>query len=357
MIRLDKHLSHLLPSVSRSFLQSRLSDGAFTCGSDAGVGSAPLTKTSKIRPDQTVLYTPPAAPSSTSSSSSGAAGSPAPMTVLYRSPNIAVLSKPYGALTHVGANNWDHASTVSGEAERLFGIPEGEFDGGAAVGAVDGGEVEGEDDGDDEAEGVAPASPKQPASAFESLFLETLTSRSLRRPGIVHRLDATTTGCIIVASDRPTVGFLSEQFKERRVGKLYLARVKGKMTEVRRLHLPVKRDATDATKMAVGSGGKHSDTIVRPLAFEEAGGTTLVAVVILTGRTHQIRLALAHVGFPIIGDRKYNSRVKAEERVMLHCREVRFEGEGGERVSVKDVWGEEGEVDVDGMVEGWDKWR
>ena len=320
VIRLDKHLSTLLPSVSRSFLQSRLSAGAFTADD-----AYPLTKTTKLKPGQAVTYTPPSPLSSSSSDPSAEA-----MKVLFKSPNVAVLSKPYGVLTHVGANNWDHGATVSGEAERIFNIPESEFAEGA------GGSAYSLYDADVSADAGQAAAVGTCGSPFETLFLSTLTSRALRRPGIVHRLDATTTGCIIVASNRPTVGFLSEQFKERRVGKLYLARVRGKMSEVRRLHLPVKRDATDATKMAVASGGKSSDTIVKPLEFDAGAGNTLVAVVILTGRTHQIRLALAHVGYPIVGDRKYNSRVKAEVR-SIERRRVKRGARAERGVSSSDI--------------------
>ena len=77
-----------------------------------------FTKTSKLKPGAFVAYHPPPPPSPTSTSSE-------PMKVLYKSNKIAVISKPYGVLTHVGANNWDHSATVSGEAERIFNIPEG----------------------------------------------------------------------------------------------------------------------------------------------------------------------------------------------------------------------------------------
>ncbi|GMH60175.1 hypothetical protein TrST_g8379 [Triparma strigata] len=214
-IRIDKHLESLLPSVSRSQLQSLIKSNCFQ--TDDGL----LTKTSKIGPSSNVIYTPPTAQRTTSSSSHT-------MKVLYKSANIAVLSKPYNTLTHVGNGNWDHGLTVAAEAERIFNIPPTEF-----------------------LEEVSSPLPPPSTSPFESTFLLSLTSPVLRRPGIVHRLDSNTTGCIIIASNTQTVSFLSEQFKERTVDKLYLAVVPGKFTDFRRIQANLIRDPDDFRKYSV----------------------------------------------------------------------------------------------------------
>ena len=126
-------------------------------------------------------------------------------------------------------------------------------------------------------------------------------------PGLVHRLDRYTTGCLAMAKDVGSQQSLQAQFKDRTVEKRYLAlvRMSRKLPELGSLLVdqPIARHRLDRLKMTVTAGGRPSQTRVRVLA--KAGGLALVECELLTGRTHQIRLHLSHLGAPILGDGLY----------------------------------------------------
>ena len=126
-------------------------------------------------------------------------------------------------------------------------------------------------------------------------------------PGLVHRLDRYTTGCLAMAKDVGTQQSLQTQFKDRTVEKRYLAivRFSRKLPEVGSLLVdqPIGRHRIDRLKMTVTIGGRPSQTRVKVLA--KGCGLALVECELLTGRTHQIRLHLSHLGSPILGDPLY----------------------------------------------------
>jgi 23S rRNA pseudouridine1911/1915/1917 synthase len=126
-------------------------------------------------------------------------------------------------------------------------------------------------------------------------------------PGLVHRLDRYTTGCLAMAKDVGTQQSLQLQFKERTVEKRYLAvvRMSRKLPEVGSVLVdePIARHRVDRLKMAVNAAGRPSQTRVKLLA--SACGLALVECELLTGRTHQIRLHLSFLGAPILGDALY----------------------------------------------------
>lgn len=126
-------------------------------------------------------------------------------------------------------------------------------------------------------------------------------------PGLVHRLDRHTTGCLILTKDREAQLALQAQFKTRTVEKRYLAicRMSRKLPELGSLLVdaPIARHRLERLKMTVNPEGRPSQTRVRLLA--KGGGMALVECELLTGRTHQIRLHLAHLGAPLLGDPIY----------------------------------------------------
>jgi len=126
-------------------------------------------------------------------------------------------------------------------------------------------------------------------------------------PGLVHRLDRYTTGCLAMAKDVATQQSLQGQFKERTVEKRYLAlvRMSRKLPILGSLLVdePIARHRVDRLKMTVNAAGRPSQTRVRVLASN--CGLALVECELLTGRTHQIRLHLSHLGAPILGDSLY----------------------------------------------------
>ncbi len=123
------------------------------------------------------------------------------------------------------------------------------------------------------------------------------------RPGIVHRLDKGTTGVLVVAKTARAHASLTAQFAARTVAKTYLAVVVGE-ADARVIEAPIARSATRRTRMAVVTRGRPATTRVR---VREAFGraATLVELDLLTGRTHQARVHLAHAGHPIAGDAAY----------------------------------------------------
>lgn len=144
------------------------------------------------------------------------------------------------------------------------------------------------------------------------------------RPGIVHRLDKDTSGLMLVAKDDATHAALSEQLSERQMEKHYRAMVYGKMKELSGvIEKPIGRSKTDRKKMAVDENGRWAKTEWKVL--KEYPDRTLLDVHIITGRTHQIRVHMASIGHPVLGDVLYgHKRMPAVERLMLHAFSLEF---------------------------------
>ena len=154
------------------------------------------------------------------------------------------------------------------------------------------------------------------------------------RPGIVHRLDKETSGCLVVAKNDETHIALSAQFAGRVVKKVYQAIVCGSVPrETGEIHAAIARHPTHRKRMAVhdDSDGRSAHTSYRVL--EKLNHATLVEAQIHTGRTHQIRVHFQHLGHPVVGDDTYgatkNRRLKelanyAAPRVLLHAKELSF---------------------------------
>ena len=145
------------------------------------------------------------------------------------------------------------------------------------------------------------------------------------RPGIVHRIDKDTSGLLIVAKNDNAHVKMSEQIKNHEVKKTYIALVRGvlKKNEAT-IDMPIGRSTSDRKKMAVNKNGKNAITHIKVLKrFDKY---TLLKVNIETGRTHQIRVHLSHIGYPIVGDYTY-SNGKNEFDVVgqcLHAQKLEF---------------------------------
>jgi 23S rRNA pseudouridine1911/1915/1917 synthase len=146
------------------------------------------------------------------------------------------------------------------------------------------------------------------------------------RPGIVHRLDKGTTGVIIVARDEKTQEALSHQFRERSVEKIYRALVEGLVRDQEGIvEGPIGRHPVERKRMAlVDRGGRDSFSFFR--VIKRLQGFTYLEVHPKTGRTHQIRVHMGHLGHPIVGDELYGKRAKKlADRPLLHAFRISFD--------------------------------
>jgi 23S rRNA pseudouridine1911/1915/1917 synthase len=143
------------------------------------------------------------------------------------------------------------------------------------------------------------------------------------RPGIVHRLDKDTSGLIITAWDDDALFFLSSQFRQRKVTKTYAAIVQGCPKQKQgRIDQPIGRSKTNRKLFSVDPNGKPSLTLYR--IVKTFGNYSLLLLRPKTGRTHQLRVHLKHIGHPILGDPLYN---KPDPRfpaltLMLHAKRL-----------------------------------
>lgn len=146
------------------------------------------------------------------------------------------------------------------------------------------------------------------------------------RPGIVHRLDKDTSGLLIVAKNDQAHINMSKQIQDRKVIKKYIALVKGVIAEdSATIDMPIARSTKDRKKMAVDPKGKEAITHFKVLKRYDK--YTLLEIKIDTGRTHQIRVHMAYIGHPVVGDMQY-SNGKNEfgvEGQMLHSKYLEFD--------------------------------
>ena len=262
--RLDRALAHLLPECSRTVIQKLIKNGMVEIAGFSGALTPRLTVSSGMQitlsmPDP-VADTP----------------SPEPFAfpILYEDADMLVINKPPDVVVHPAAGNMS-GTVVNALLDRYPAM-------------------------------------KEDLEAFEN------------RPGIVHRLDKDTSGILVIAKHAAAQTRLSEAFAERKTCKTYLALVRG-MPDFRekRVETLIGRHPVNRQKMAVvRQNGKEAVSILRPVRSGHLGTlpVTLMEVTILTGRTHQIRVHCAHLGFPVLGDEVYGSSVAdAAPRQMLHA--------------------------------------
>jgi len=162
-----------------------------------------------------------------------------------------------------------------------------------------------------------------------ALFPEIACVGSLERPGIVHRLDKGTSGLLAVARTPAAYTALVEQLTDRAVERRYQALVWGRFDSAAgAVDAPVGRGYSNPTRMAVSAGGRPARTSYRVLQlFTQPAKVTLVACRLETGRTHQIRVHLAAIGHPVVGDDRYGGARPSIDpgRPFLHASQLGFD--------------------------------
>ena len=263
--RLDKHLARKLPDLSRSRLQDLIRDGHVTLN-----GRPAKASTALKAGDAVVLTIPEAAPVAV-------VAQDIPLEILFEDKDILVLNKPPGLVVHPAAGNPDGTlvNALLHHCDDLSGI---------------GGEM---------------------------------------RPGIVHRLDKDTSGCMVVAKNDLAHRRLTEAFSERRLSKIYLAAINGLPKERQgRIQNFIGRHPVDRKRMAILYDGAGKEAVTEWEQVGEHQGCALIRCRLLTGRTHQIRVHMKEgLGFPILGDPIYGhpSRQKVSTpRLMLHAWKLAF---------------------------------
>ena len=260
-IRLDKFVSENCPGLSRSQAKKIIDDGFVTVGGLMEKASHKTETGERIE-----ITIPPPAPS-------GLLPEAIPVKILYEDDDLLVIDKPAGLTVHPAPGHPSH-TLVNAVLSHLSDIA---------------------DDGD------------------------------VARPGIVHRLDKDTSGVMLVAKNNIALANLSDQFKSRSVKKVYIALVKGILKPERGvIDAPIGRDSGDRKKMAITgeSRGRQARTNYRVLRY--VGKNSLLEITPETGRTHQIRVHLAAIGYPVIGDATYGKKSAYLNRQFLHAHRLVF---------------------------------
>lgn len=149
----------------------------------------------------------------------------------------------------------------------------------------------------------------------------------LERHGIVHRLDKGTSGLLLVAKTKEALINLKKQFKNREVKKKYLAMVCGDLPFEGDVNAPIIRSKFGFTKFMVSPEGKKSLTLFKLVGKYEYNGKkySLLDIDLKTGRTHQIRVHLSYLGWPLVGDRLYGGEnIEGLDRPFLHAYKISF---------------------------------
>jgi 23S rRNA pseudouridine1911/1915/1917 synthase len=153
----------------------------------------------------------------------------------------------------------------------------------------------------------------------------TAVSDGAQRPGIVHRLDKDTSGVMVIARNPIAHENLAAQFKQHTVKKVYLTLVRGHLVpEEGVIEAPIGRDSSDRKKMTVVGESRGRSALTHYKVIRYSGDNTLLEVMPRTGRTHQIRVHLAAIGYPVVGDATYGVKSPVLSRQFLHAHKLGF---------------------------------
>jgi 23S rRNA pseudouridine1911/1915/1917 synthase len=167
---------------------------------------------------------------------------------------------------------------------------------------------------------VHPGAGNHQNTLLNALLFKFPELENLPRAGIIHRLDKETSGLMIIARNQKSYKNLSEQISERTVKRTYQAFVVGNISRSGRIEEPIGRHPRNRQKQAVTEKGKYA--LTKYSVAKKYGNYTHLEVNLETGRTHQIRVHLSHIGFPLIGDVLYGRKKRFAKSTNSDLREV-----------------------------------
>ena len=272
--RLDQYLARHLPQLSRSQIQKLIRQGDVTRTKvNPGPSEQPVRASDDLQPGDIITLYLPKTPSS------DLLAEEIPLDILFEDEALLVINKPAGLVVH----------------------PAQGHTGGTLVNAL--------------------------LARYPDLAtMQTLEADAKNRPGIVHRLDRDTSGVIVVARTPPAMAHLRHQFKARTVEKTYLALVFGRPdVPTGIIDVPLGRDPRHRQKFTARTDGKAARTHYQ--VRETFNRYSLLEIGLETGRTHQIRVHLTWLGYPVVGDTVYGRRKNSLglTRQFLHAWRLRFE--------------------------------
>ena len=274
-LRIDKCMSMLIDSLSRSFIQKLIKEDAVM------VNGKPVKGSYKVKTDDDVLFCLPKAVEPDISPEN------IPLDVLYEDKDVIVVNKPKGMVVHPAAGHY--SGTLVNALMYHCG---------------------------DELSGI----------------------NGVMRPGIVHRIDRDTTGSLIVCKNDTAHKAIAEQLKEHSINRKYIAICHGVVKEDEgTIDKPIGRHPVDRKKMAVVAAGNGKNAVTHYRVLKRFEKYTYIECVLETGRTHQIRVHMASIGHPLLGDEVYcnqKSPFKLEGQT-LHAQVLGFiHPQNGEYVEV-----------------------
>jgi 23S rRNA pseudouridine1911/1915/1917 synthase len=169
---------------------------------------------------------------------------------------------------------------------------------------------------------VHPAAGNYSGTLLNALLYHYPGIENVPRAGIVHRLDKDTTGLMVVARTLQAQTHLVNQLQDRSMGREYEAVTMGVMTGGGIVLAPIARHPTQRTKMAVAPEGMGKEAITHYRVLKKFNAHTHIRCKLETGRTHQIRVHMAHIGYPLVGDQTYVGRFRLPKGISLHCKRL-----------------------------------
>ncbi len=270
--RLDRYLAHRLPDLSRAHVQKLIRQGEVVVSTAATTRRAARPSERLQSGDVVTVTLPPP-------ELEDVAAEAIPLEIIFEDAALVVINKPAGLVVHP-AQGHSRGTLVNALLARYPDLR----------------------------------------------AMQALEAGAEERPGIVHRLDRDTSGLIVVARTAEALHHLQRQFKARTVEKTYLALVFGRPeTPEGLIDVPLGRDPRHRQKFAPRPDGKPARTHYKQIA--DFGAYSLLEIGLETGRTHQIRVHLAWLGCPVVGDRVYGRRKNrlGVKRQFLHAWRLRFE--------------------------------